>query len=198
MPTSSGWIAASTGRPPDRFALMFCSHCGERLPHLPPVVCPSCSVPHWNDAKPCGCALVTHEGRLLLVRRSVEPWAGHWDIPGGFCDEREHPIATAEREVLEETGVEVRVTGMLGMWFADYPDPVLGRKATLGIYYHAVPTGGVRALETTDEASEVRWFSFDEIPTDVAFPEQELPVLEAWRHALRAGTLESPLLDRPS
>ena len=71
---------------------LHCSGCGAVLPHDPPVTCPACGAGHWRNAKPCAGALVVRDGRLLLVRRSMEPWLGWWDIPGGFCEEDEHPI----------------------------------------------------------------------------------------------------------
>src|SRR5262245_24962591 len=124
-------------------ATLYCSACGQPLPHFPPVTCPSCGAGHWSDPKPCASGLVTHEGRLLMVRRAHQPWLGHWDVPGGFCGTDEHPIATAEREVGEETGLAIRITGILGMWMDEYGPPTAEspRKTTLNIYFHAVPAG---------------------------------------------------------
>jgi 8-oxo-dGTP pyrophosphatase MutT (NUDIX family) len=90
---------------------LYCSGCGHALPQLPPVTCNVCGTAHWRDAKPCASSLVTWHGRLLLVQRANQPWRGHWDTPGGFCGPDEHPMVTAEREVLEETGLAVRITG---------------------------------------------------------------------------------------
>src|SRR4051794_4274090 len=95
---------------------VFCSHCAAELPSPPPVTCERCGASHYANPKPCGGALVTRDGRLLLIRRATEPYRGSWDIPGGFCEPREHPAAAAEREVREETGLEVRVADLVGMW----------------------------------------------------------------------------------
>ena len=54
-------------------------------------VCPACGYVHWRNAKPCAGALVIRNGKVLLVRRAVEPFKGYWDIPGGFCEADEHP-----------------------------------------------------------------------------------------------------------
>jgi len=117
----------------------YCSNCAAPLPGPPPVTCPACDTSHWLDAKPCAGALVTREGRLMLVRRAHEPWKGSWDVPGGFCGAREHPADAAMREVREETGLPVRVTGLLGMWIDTYaPDGPNADKVTLNIYFHDV------------------------------------------------------------
>src|SRR6476660_3421182 len=100
----------------------FCSACGDPLHSPPPVVCPHCGTSHWNNARPCGEAIVVRDGRVLLIQRRRDPWRGRWDIPGGFCDGREHPMITAERELKEETGVVGRAVALVGMWLDSYPD----------------------------------------------------------------------------
>ena len=178
---------------------MYCYSCGLILDDLPPTVCTSCGVHHWNDAKPTGIALVRHEGCLLLVRRAIDPWKGYWDCPGGFCNEAEHPITAAEREVLEETGIEVRVTGYVGAWYETHEDPELPKgliKRTLGFFYHAVPAAGTEP-KLSEETSEVRWFLPEDVPRQLAFPEQQLPAFDAWQKAMAEGSTTTPLPDRP-
>ena len=50
-------------------------------------------------------ALVVKDDRILLVRRANQPDAGRWGFPGGKIDFGEPILAAAERELLEETGV---------------------------------------------------------------------------------------------
>ena len=84
------------------------------------------------------------DGRLLLLRRNIEPWLGWWDIPGGFCDAEEHPMDTAAREAQEETGIAVEVTGFLGLWLDRYPSPDdPDHVVTLNAYYHATAGAAV-------------------------------------------------------
>ena len=173
---------------------MFCHACGHALGAKPPTRCPSCGLEHWDDAKPCASALVVHESRLLLVRRAEEPWKGRWDVPGGFCDPGEHPTQTAEREILEEVGLRVVVTGFLGMWLDDYGDS----KRTLNIYYHARPRGPFEVALNPDEILEIGWFLPADLPDVVAFPGHVPAALEAWKTAVRTNTLETALLDRPT
>jgi 8-oxo-dGTP diphosphatase len=176
---------------------LHCSACGEVLPHDPPVTCPACDAQHWRNAKPCAGALIMRDGRLLLVRRSMEPWLGWWDIPGGFCEAEEHPMVAAVREAEEETGVTVEVTGFLGLWLDRYPDPSdPDSVVTLNAYYHAV-AGSEMGSPDPAETAEIGWFTPDGLPP-VAFPDHAEAVLAAWREAVRAGRTVTPLPDRPS
>src|SRR5919201_3245464 len=120
----------------------FCSTCGAALPAPPPVSCAECGRSHWRNAKPGAGAVVVRDGAVLLVRRAHDPWRDMWSAPAGFCDGLEHPIAAVEREVLEETGVRVNVTGFLGIWTDEYADTLGTEDAELisVAYYHAVPT----------------------------------------------------------
>ncbi|MDQ3944745.1 MAG: NUDIX domain-containing protein [Actinomycetota bacterium] len=140
------------------------------------------------------------DGKLLLMRRASEPWLDHWDIPGGFCELDEHPAQTAAREAREETGLEVEITGFLGMWLDRYPDP--GRTeepaVTLNAYYHAVPVAGPPGAEPdSEEVTELGWFEADALPGPIAFPNHALDVLEAWKDAVKEGRTGTPLPDLP-
>jgi 8-oxo-dGTP diphosphatase len=174
----------------------YCSVCGKKLPGRPPVTCGACGAQHWRNAKPCAGALITRDGRLLLLRRNMEPWFGMWDIPGGFCDAEEHPMVTAAREAREETGFAVEVTGFLGLWLDRYPDPSdPAADIVLNAYYHATAGAEVGTPDPA-ETSEIRWFAPDELPP-VAFPDHAEAVLSAWREAVREGRTVTPLPDRP-
>ena len=173
-----------------------CTACGAVLPSRPPVTCATCGAEQWANAKPCSGALVTDaDGRLLLVRRSAEPFLGWWDIPGGFCDAEEHPMVAAAREAEEETGIAVEVTGYLGVWLDRYPGPDdPDHVVTLNAYYHA-RAGTTVGDPDPHETAELGWFAPDELP-EVAF-EHAPAVVAAWREAVRNGRTVTPLPDRP-
>jgi ADP-ribose pyrophosphatase YjhB (NUDIX family) len=174
---------------------MFCSSCGARLSSRPPATCASCGAQHWNDAKPCASALVVKDSKVLLVRRAQDPWKDCWDVPGGFCNANEHPVATAEREVFEETGIRIRVTGFLGIWLDDYPTADDETKRTLNVYYHAVPVDAEPAQLDREEVEEIRFFGADELPSALAFLRHVPAALAAGKRAMAAGQLETALLD---
>ena len=175
----------------------FCSRCAASIGVPAPVTCRACGAEHWANASPAAAALIVQDGKLLLTRRSIEPWRGLWCPPSGFCDGSEHPIATAEREALEEAGLAVRITGYLGTWIAEYaPATAAGDDAehVAVAYYHAVPAGAAGAHDPV-EVAEVAWFAPDEVPGELAPPANGARVLAAWRAAYEAGVLTSALPD---
>lgn len=177
----------------------FCSQCGAALPGAPPIRCAACGADHWRNAKPAACALVLRDDEVLLARRAISPWLGGWCAPGGFCDAEEHPIETAERETLEETGVRIRVTGALGIWLARYADDQTDREAdeiSVAYYLAEAVDERARAADRT-ETAEVGWFPLDAAPEPLAPPEVLPGILSEARVAVAAGRAATPLSDRP-
>ena len=118
------------------------------------------------------------DGRVLLARRAIEPFKDCWDIPGGFLHEDEHPEDGVRREVLEETGLRVRLTGLLGIYMDRYGSDDAD-EWTLNIYYLAEPLDDAEP-RAADDASELAWFAPDELPATMAF-KHEHQVLADWR-----------------
>jgi ADP-ribose pyrophosphatase YjhB (NUDIX family) len=172
----------------------FCSSCGSELRGPPPITCAACGTGHWLNPKPCANAIVVAAGSVLLARRAYAPWKDLWGSPGGFCEPGEHPIETAEREVLEETGTAVSVTGYLGVWVDRYADDPDDRDAAVinVAYYLAEPNGDGTGAADPGEVSELRWFAWDELPADLAPPGTLRAVLDIARDASA-----TPPLDRP-
>lgn len=106
--------------------------------------------------------LVVEDGRLLLVRRAIEPERGKWSLPAGFLDQGEDPRATAEREALEETGVTVAVEGVFDVFF----NPPGRGGASVFILYRARRIAGEPAAG--DDADDARFFPLDALP-ELAF-----------------------------
>ena len=104
-------------------------------------------------------------GRLLLVRRGGPPFRGKWALPGGFCEVGEKTEECGVREVEEETGVKVRIEGLLGVYSDPKRDP---RGHTVSVLYRARPIRG--AARGGDDAAEARWFTRREVEElDFAF-----------------------------
>jgi ADP-ribose pyrophosphatase YjhB (NUDIX family) len=171
----------------------FCSACGAELESPPPVTCSACGTSHWRNPKPCANGIVVDGDRVLLARRAYAPWKDLWCAPGGFCEYGEHPIETVEREVLEETGLRVRVTGYIGVWVDEYADvrAVPSNDVINVAYYLAEPVGGDEDDPDPAEVSELRWFGWDELPGDLAPP----GTLEAVLAAVQKHPEGEPILD---
>jgi ADP-ribose pyrophosphatase YjhB (NUDIX family) len=169
-------------------AVRFCSACGAKLPSPPPVTCATCGTSHYLNPWPCANGVVIRDGRVLLGRRAHSPWYGLWGSPGGFCELGEHPAETVVREVREEMGLEVEVADYLGTWVDVYADdPGAPDAGVINVaYYTAVPTSDVegRAADPV-EVSEVAWFGWDELPSDLAPPGTLAEVLELARNPER-------------
>lgn len=154
-------------------------------------VCPQCGFVNWNNSKPCAGGLVIQEGKVLLVKRGIEPYKGYWDIPGGFLDSGEDPKEGVRRELREETGLEVYVGDLLDIIVDIYGDRTKAQHPgeldyTLNIYYLAEPTGGT--LRPADDAVDFHWFPLNELPPDstIAFENGRAAL-----HALREHISDS-------
>jgi len=139
--------------------------------------CPACGfVFYFNPVVGTG-ALVEMDGRVVLVRRGVEPKAGYWCLPAGYVEADELVEEAVVREMWEETGLEIVVDDMLGVYSFGH-EPQTG----VLLLYSAHATGG--QLRAGDDAQEVRAFAPDELPPDeeIAFG-THLQALRDWRRA---------------
>jgi 8-oxo-dGTP diphosphatase len=124
------------------------------------------------------------DGKVLLVKRGIEPFKGWWDIPGGFLEAGEHPRDGMLREVHEETGLSVCARELLGVYMDKYATADGRTIYTLNHYYIVEPTGGT--LRAADDAVELRWFALDALPEQVAF-EHAGVVLEELQKKVTSG-----------
>lgn len=98
-----------------------------------------------------GAVVFDHVGRLLLVRRANEPGQGRWSVPGGRVRPGEDDHQAVIREVAEETGLAVEVSGYLGRVARPAPG---GAVFDIHDYACTVRQGRLRA---GDDADAVRW-----------------------------------------
>jgi 8-oxo-dGTP diphosphatase len=160
----------------------YCVRCGTRLVwrssgERERPTCPACGfVLYLNPVVGAG-VLVETEGRVVLVRRGVEPKAGYWSLPSGYVEADELAEAAAVREAEEETGLQVEIDELLGVYS-------FGREPQTGvlILYSAHTVGGV--LHAGDDAQEVGTFAPADVPPDdqIAF-RTHLQALRDWRRA---------------
>jgi 8-oxo-dGTP diphosphatase len=158
----------------------FCPRCRAELEHAGGrVSCARCGFVAYATSQPTACAIVLDDrGRILLARRAADPFAGRWDLPGGFLDEGEHPLAALERELREETGLEVEPLDFVGVWMDRYGSGE-DAAATLNLYWTARVKGG--EPKAADDVTELSWFPPDGLPASAEFAFHIPDVLSAWR-----------------
>lgn len=145
----------------------FCPVCGAaldsrvlRLGEPARLVCTAapCGFVFYLDPKlAVGTIIADAQGRVVLIRRAIEPGYGLWVFPGGYVDRGEEVTLAAIREAREESGLDVRLGDLLGVYSYAGRIPVI-------IVYRATPIGGTLAVD--EEGLEARWFTPDEIPWD--------------------------------
>ena len=121
--------------------LIFCAACGspteERLVEgCTRPVCIGCGQIVYLDPKLAVAVLIARKGRVLLGKRGPgtrEP--GKWSFPAGFVERGERVERAAAREAREETGLEVVVGNLVGLYSSD------GETVVLAVY-EATSTGG--------------------------------------------------------
>lgn len=158
----------------------FCSRCGSTLEvqwleGRQRQACPRCTMVLYLNPKLVAAGVVLHQGRVLLVQRAAEPGRGLWALPAGYVDRGEVVEEAAAREVQEETGLRVRVLGLVGL-FSRRDDPVV-----LAVYAMEAPTD---ALSPNQETLDARWFTPDTLPP-LAFA-RDATVIQQCLHAFPA------------
>lgn len=156
--------------------IRFCPLCGSDLIRVPvppdqkeEAVCSACGFVFYLTPKVVAGTIPAEDGRILLVRRNINPSKGKWTFPGGFVDWGETVTGAALRETLEETGLRVDLDGLVGVYSYAEPPVVI-------VVYRARVAGG--ALQLNHEIQEFAWLAPGDIPwDDLAFP--------STRHALR-------------
>jgi ADP-ribose pyrophosphatase YjhB (NUDIX family) len=142
--------------------------------------CPSCGFIHYLDPKVAVAVVLGDEHGVLLCRRCIDPGRGLWSFPAGYVNRGEVLEEAASREALEELGVAVKLSSLVGV-YSERGEPVV-----LVVYAGEIVAGEPRP--DGREVSEVRRFALDALPDDLAFP-HDRQVLSDWMRAVRTGSL---------
>jgi len=112
--------------------------------------------------------VVIHERKVLLIKRKYEPFKGAWCLPGGFIRLDERIEEAVIREIKEETGIDVEVKELLGIFDSIRRDP---RGRVISIAFLCEPK--TLGLKTSGETEDAGWFTIDELP-DMGFDHKEI------------------------
>jgi 8-oxo-dGTP diphosphatase len=137
-------------------------------------ICPACSFIQFIDPKVSVAVLAEQDGRVLMVKRTMNPGRGSWCFPGGFMESGETPQEAAIRECKEETGLDILITKLIDVYY--YED---FRGSGVVIMYAGQATEGQPNTETT-EASAIDFFSPDNLPEPIEF-DSNLKALARWQ-----------------
>lgn len=135
------------------------------------VICPHCGKPYSAYRNPTPTADVViydPERGVVIIRRKNVPHG--YALPGGFIDEGESAETAARREMLEETGLDVELTGLLGVYSSPDRDP---RQHTITTAF----TGRAKnpdSLKAGDDAAGAAWYQLDGVPEPLAFDHKRI------------------------
>jgi ADP-ribose pyrophosphatase YjhB (NUDIX family) len=136
-------------------------------------VCADCGyVAYRNPA--VGVAVIVRRGPDVLLGRRRGSYGGMWCIPCGYVEWEEDLREAAVREFEEETGLRVRLGGVVAV-HSNFHNPA---QHTVGVWFSGEVIAGEPAA--SDDLDEVRYFGLDALPEPLAFPTDRL-VLEQLR-----------------
>lgn len=106
--------------------------------------------------------------QIVFVKRKYEPFKGSWGLPGGKMEDDEEIELTAVREAKEETGLDIELTGIVGVYSKPGRDP---RGRYISVAFSARVIGG--NLHAGDDAAEATVMDIENLP-QLAFDHSDI------------------------
>ena len=97
------------------------------------------------------------DGKYLLVQEAQEKCYGKWNLPAGHLDPNETIIEAAKREIKEESGLDVELTGVYQIGNRKLEDDVF-----VSVIFSTKVLGGDIKFDP-NEILDVKWFSYEEL-----------------------------------
>tara|TARA_B100000470_G_C19733946_1_gene365875 strand:- start:401 stop:865 length:465 start_codon:yes stop_codon:yes gene_type:complete len=144
----------------------FCQNCGNKLINQ---FCSHCKETIFEDPKLAVAGIIVKNDQILLIKRGVQPQIGKWAFPSGYVNRYETPEDALLREVKEETGLDVQINKLIGVYSTK------GNPVVLAVY--SVHLKNYKARAGSD-ATDVNWFKFNQLPK-LAF-EHDDEILKNW------------------
>ncbi len=109
--------------------------------------------------RPFACdSILIEDGKVLLVLRGREPFKGEWALPGGRIEDDETAEECCIREMKEETGLDVEIIRLTGL----YSDPKRDPRLIIAAGFLVRRIGGV--VRGGDDAADAKWFPLGSHP----------------------------------
>lgn len=138
---------------------------------LTTIICPNCGekISRFHNPTPT-VDIIIHlpEEKVVLIKRANEPLG--WALPGGFVDYGETVGNAAVREAKEETGLDVELTGLFGVYSNPARDP---RNHNMSVVFTAFAKNP-QSLAAGDDAAGVEVFALDSLPEPLAFDHRDI------------------------
>ena len=130
-----------------------CPHCATAVEQ--PLSCDRCGWRWYANPKPAAAVLLERDAdgpdpSILLLRRAVEPGLGGWDLPAGYLDPGESFEMAAVREAREESGIEVALQSLAGVYHSPLANAVTA-------VFRARAVGDEATVRLDFESSDHAW-----------------------------------------
>lgn len=166
----------------------YCPYCRGKLSYNGDnYQCLVCKRKVFTSSSPCVSILPVKDDKVLLAKRAIDPKRGAWDVVGGFMKEGEKPELAAKRETKEETGLDIKLGDLLGVYTDSYEYEGQVYE-TINLYYLAEIIGG--EIKAEDDVSELVWFPIEKLPDNVGFKSfaEALKDLQKWHYSNKNNT----------
>ncbi len=165
--------------------IKFCTNCGhpierrEESGRVRPV-CPNCGhIYYFAPLVAVAVILQRDDGKILIVRRGENPGKGWWGLPGGYVETDETIEHALLREIREETGLELLLEEVLGVW-SFYHDSKQSSGAVIIYCAHAV--GGTLLLAS--DSTEAEWVAPEDAENFALAFDTHRDALRQWKASI--------------
>ncbi|MFB6212763.1 MAG: NUDIX domain-containing protein [Candidatus Magasanikbacteria bacterium] len=118
---------------------------------------------------------VLHDGgKVLMIKRQIQPFLGHWVLPGGHVEYGEKVKEALRREIFEETNIEIDFAKLVGV----YSDPDRDPRGHVVSCAYMAETGKPQEVALNKEASEYKFFEFGSLPEKIGYDHRKI-ILDA-------------------
>ena len=128
--------------------------------------CPYCGR-YKNRVATVDAVVIKHD-KVLLIKRTNEPFKDYWALPGGYMDFNENALEASVRELKEETGLSAEHIRFISV----YSDPSRHPQQVVSVAYLIDKWQG--QVKAGDDAGQAEWFTLSKLPSNLAFDHRRI------------------------